>query len=98
ARVRARAHDLVATSQEFLEASWAAAAGGGEAPIDLGAAAYMSLGDVRSQALGRGLAWWSLSPFAAAPVDDTRELRDSMGERVAFDIDTEAGAVTSRIL
>ena len=35
-RVRARAHDLVATSQEFLQASWAAAAGGGQAPIDLG--------------------------------------------------------------
>ncbi|MFG1911684.1 transcription-repair coupling factor [Kribbella sp. NPDC048928] len=97
-RVRARAHDLVATSQEFLEASWAAAAGGGEAPIDLGAAAYMSLGDVRSHALGKGLAWWSLSPFAAAPADDPRELRDSMGERIAFDIDTEAGAVTSKIL
>ncbi|MDX2971402.1 transcription-repair coupling factor [Kribbella solani] len=97
-RVRARAHDLVATSQEFLEASWAAAAGGGEAPIDLGAAAYMSLGDVRSQALGKGLAWWSLSPFAAAPADATTELRDSMGERIAFDIDTEAGAVSSRIL
>ncbi|HEY0689807.1 MAG TPA: transcription-repair coupling factor, partial [Kribbella sp.] len=63
-RVRARAHDLVATSQEFLEASWAAAAGGGEAPIDLGAAAYMSLADVRSHALGNGLAWWSMSPFS----------------------------------
>ncbi|MDX6247529.1 MAG: hypothetical protein QOF10_889, partial [Kribbellaceae bacterium] len=68
-RVRARAHDLVATSQEFLDASWAAAAGGGEAPIDLGAAAYISLADVRAHALGRGLAWWSMSPFAAAPTD-----------------------------
>ncbi|TDD15573.1 transcription-repair coupling factor [Kribbella turkmenica] len=97
-RVRARAHDLVATSQEFLEASWAAAAGGGEAPIDLGAAAYMSLGDVREHALGKGLAWWSLSPFAAAPADDAPELRDSMGERVAFDIDPDAGAVRSRIV
>src|SRR6266508_2275695 len=47
-RVRARAHDLVATSKEFLEASWAAAAGGGQAPIDLGAAAYMTLADVRT--------------------------------------------------
>ena len=28
-RARSRAHDLVATSEEFLEASWAAAAGGG---------------------------------------------------------------------
>lgn len=31
-RVRTRAADLVATSQEFLQASWAATAGGGEAP------------------------------------------------------------------
>ena len=31
-RVRSRAHDLVATSEEFLGASWAAAAGGGTAP------------------------------------------------------------------
>ena len=29
-RVRTRAADLVATSQEFLQASWAASAGGGE--------------------------------------------------------------------
>ena len=96
-RVRARAHDLVATSQEFLEASWAAAAGGGEAPIDRGAAAYMSLADVRSHALGKGLAWWSLSPFTAAPTD-VPELRDSMGARVSFDIDPDAGAVRSRAI
>ena len=47
-RARSRAHDLVATSEEFLGASWAAAAGGGTAPIDLGAASYRSLGDVRT--------------------------------------------------
>ena len=34
--VRGRAIDLVKTSEEFLHASWAAAAGGGQAPIDLG--------------------------------------------------------------
>ena len=49
-RARARAHDLVATSDEFLGASWAAAAGGGTAPIDLGAASYRSL-DRRPRAL-----------------------------------------------
>ncbi len=43
-RVRSRAHDLVATSEEFLHASWAAAATGGQAPIDLGAASYRSPG------------------------------------------------------
>ncbi|MDR1386900.1 MAG: transcription-repair coupling factor [Propionibacteriaceae bacterium] len=62
--VRQRAKDLQATSQEFLQASWAAAAGGGQAPIDLGASAYQSLAEVRRQALSRGLAWWSLSSFA----------------------------------
>ncbi|MFD1825876.1 MULTISPECIES: transcription-repair coupling factor [Mumia] len=62
-RVRTRAHDLVATSEEFLAASWAAAAGGGKAPIDLGAAAYWSLGDVRQHTLASGRAWWSTSPF-----------------------------------
>ncbi|MFS3129398.1 transcription-repair coupling factor [Nocardioides sp. Bht2] len=62
-RTRSRAHDLVATSEEFLGASWAAAATGGAAPIDLGAASYRSIGDVREHTLARGLAWWSLSPF-----------------------------------
>ncbi|MBZ5736083.1 transcription-repair coupling factor [Nocardioides sp. TRM66260-LWL] len=69
-RVRRRAHDLVATSEEFLGASWAAAASGGEAPIDpvdLGAASYRSLADVREHALERGQAWWSMSPFGLAP-------------------------------
>ena len=37
-RVRSRAHDLVRTSEEFLGASWSAAASGGRAPIDLGPA------------------------------------------------------------
>ncbi|WP_211348797.1 transcription-repair coupling factor [Nocardioides litoris] len=70
-RVRSRAHDLVATSEEFLGASWAAAAGGGTAPIDLGAASYRSLGDVREHVLGRGQSWWTLSPFGldGAPAD-----------------------------
>lgn len=62
-RARSRAHDLVATSEEFLGASWAAAAGGGTAPIDLGAASYRSLGDVREHAIAQEQAWWTVSPF-----------------------------------
>ena len=68
-RARRRAHDLVATSEEFLGASWAAAAGGGSAPIDLGAASYRSLGDVREHAVAQGKAWWSVSPFGIADAD-----------------------------
>lgn len=65
--VRARAIELVRTSSEFLAAAWTAAGDGGKAPIDLGGSAYRPLGQVRSAALAAGLAWWSLSPFAAAP-------------------------------
>lgn len=63
-RVRTRAGDLVATSQEFLHASWAASATGGEAPIDVGAASLWGLADVRDHARGLGMLWWSVSPFA----------------------------------
>ncbi|AXK35304.1 transcription-repair coupling factor [Streptomyces armeniacus] len=80
-RVRTRAADLVATSQEFLEASWAAAAmastdevrpgkggggrrvGGGDAPIDVGAASLWGIADVRERARELGMLWWSVSPF-----------------------------------
>ena len=101
-RARTRAHDLVATSQEFLEASWAAAAAGGQAPIDLGAASYHSLADVRAISLRQGKAWWSVSPFGLDPdaggLGDRAPLRDSLGEVVAVDVDVEAGAIESRAL
>jgi transcription-repair coupling factor (superfamily II helicase) len=85
-RIRTRAHDLVRTSAEFLEASWAAAAmsdaadapdpGGrrapaglsAKAPIDLGAAAFRSLGEVHTVATSLDQPWWTLSPFGVADV------------------------------
>jgi transcription-repair coupling factor (superfamily II helicase) len=64
-RIRARAADLVSTSQEFLEASWVNAAAGGEVPVDLGAAAFRPITEVRSVAASAGLPWWTITPFAA---------------------------------
>ncbi|MDP9398223.1 MAG: transcription-repair coupling factor [Actinomycetota bacterium] len=64
-RIRTRAGDLVATSQEFLEASWASAAAGGSTPIDLGAASYRSLADVRAHAHDARIPWWTVTPFTA---------------------------------
>ena len=87
-RARTRAHDLVATSEEFLGASWAAAAGGGTAPIDLGAASYREIADVRLHALGLGHAWWTVSPFGI----DTGD-----GPDAGLDT-TESSAVPSRTL
>ncbi len=108
-RARSRAHDLVATSEEFLGASWAAAAGGGTAPIDLGAASYRSIADVREHTLGQGKPWWTMSPFGLDDPDaegaETGPLRDELGELVVSrssatgqPIDPEAGAVESRTL
>ncbi|MBA8794580.1 transcription-repair coupling factor (superfamily II helicase) [Friedmanniella endophytica] len=98
--VRGRAQDLVTTSQEFLGASWAAAAGGGKAPIDLGASAYRSLADVREVALGHGLAWWSLSPFSAGPDAETatQPVRTEDGEIVDFSTRVSGVGVESRTL
>ncbi len=73
-RVRTRSVDLVRTSEEFLAASWAAAAGGGQAPVDLGAASLRELADVRTHSAALDLPWWSITPFGAdtelAPAPD----------------------------
>ncbi len=64
-RIRARAADLVATSQEFLAASWVNAAAGGQAPIDLGAAAFRPIGEIRGAAADLDLPWWTITPFVS---------------------------------
>ena len=96
-RARSRAHDLVATSEEFLDASWAAAAGGGIAPIDLGAASYRELGEVREHAIGRDLSWWSLSPFGLDPDEDEGEDAAAAGALSAKPAPQYRGDVDSAI-
>jgi len=66
-RVRSRAHDLVATSEEFLAAAWANAASGGKVPVDLGLdrASYTSFAATRARALTTGVPWWSMTSFTA---------------------------------
>jgi transcription-repair coupling factor (superfamily II helicase) len=65
-RIRTRATELVSTSQEFLEASWASAAAGGEAPIDLGGSAFQPITAVREHTAELGIPWWTLAPFGAS--------------------------------
>ncbi|WP_422734318.1 transcription-repair coupling factor [Micromonospora sp. WMMD558] len=65
-RIRTRAHDLVRTADEFLRASWEAASSGAQRPIDLGAAAFRTLADVRAAARVQGQPWWTVSPFGLA--------------------------------
>jgi transcription-repair coupling factor (superfamily II helicase) len=70
-RIRARATELVRTSQEFLEASWVNAAAGGDVPIDLGAAAFRPITEIRDAAGSAGLPWWTVTPFVAGPIAET---------------------------
>ncbi|MBV9206472.1 MAG: DEAD/DEAH box helicase, partial [Actinobacteria bacterium] len=69
-RVRARAEDLVRTSQEFLDASWVNAAAGGEAPVDLGPAAFQPIARIRAAAAALGLPWWTIAPFGVTALDE----------------------------
>jgi len=62
-RVRRRAHDLVATTQEFLEAAWTSAAAGAHTPLDLSSASFADFAEVRALSAVRGLGWWTLSGF-----------------------------------
>jgi transcription-repair coupling factor (superfamily II helicase) len=80
-RIRARAADLVSTSQEFLEASWVNAAAGGQVPIDLGGAAFRAIADVRTSAADLGIPWWTITPFATT-ADDAADLTAAAGPAV----------------
>ncbi len=97
-RVRTRASDVVATSAEFLEASWLAAAGGAGVPIDLssalGQASYWTLAHLREHAAGLGLPWWSLTAYHTdtelTDVPDEGYVDLGTSEVPAFRGDTEA--------
>lgn len=90
-RVRSRAHDVVATSAEFLAASWENAALGNQSPIDFGGAAYREWDEVRDSAVARGLSWHALSPFRTAEVDTSNDVFSEVGTGSDFD-DVKASA------
>jgi transcription-repair coupling factor (superfamily II helicase) len=87
-RIRTRAHDLVRTSEEFREASWAAAAVGGAVPIDVGGAAFRTLAQVRAAAADLDFGWWTVSPFglAAAERPDPGVEMDALTGAEPFDL------------
>ena len=67
-RIRTRAHDLVRTSEEFLQASWAAAASSATARRRSTSAGSRSRrsSEVRATARDLDLPWWTVAPFGIA--------------------------------
>ncbi len=57
-RIRARAADLVATTEEFLAAAWSVAAGGGATPLQASAASFLHFDDLVAEG---GRPWWELT-------------------------------------
>jgi transcription-repair coupling factor (superfamily II helicase) len=94
-RIRTRAHDLVRTSEEFLEASWAAAATGGKAPIDLGAAAFHTLAGIREHAAALGLPWWTTSPFGMAETPSKKDDDTPWLDKAEIEVRPDTTAVLS---
>ncbi|WP_169983455.1 transcription-repair coupling factor [Microbispora sp. H10836] len=99
-RIRGRAVELVRTSQEFMEASWIAAAAGGEAPIDLEAAAFRTLEEVRDHARELGQPWWSIAPFGEGAELDAQDVEAYRGDtqRALADIKGWLGAGKAVVL
>jgi transcription-repair coupling factor (superfamily II helicase) len=101
-RVRKRAHDLVSTSAEFLDASWSNAAAGNAVPVDLqgilGTASYWLLEDVRAHAAQTGRPWWSLTSFGGDEelAGDTESLTIESADVEAFRGDTDRAVAALR--
>lgn len=66
-RIRTRAEQLTNTSAEFLAAGWNAATGADSAPIDLGAASYLTLAELAEQAAARSQPWWQWNALGGGP-------------------------------
>jgi transcription-repair coupling factor (superfamily II helicase) len=94
-RIRARAADLVWTSQEFLEASWVNAAAGGAVPIDLGEAAIRPIAEARAAAATLELPWWTITPFAAADSASAARTGTEDGEVTVGGVDEPAAFLIS---
>jgi len=70
-RIRSRAADLLATNEEFLNASWSNAAHGAIAPIHHGLATYISWDELAEEISRYGIKTGELSPFGTDLNSDT---------------------------
>ena len=106
-KVRARAHDLVATNEEFLMAAWESASGGNDAPLDLNTAldtddgatrslasgSFHTIAEVRELALDRSVGWWSVTGLNVNAVTASQIDADTSEEEVHL-ADTDADTLT----
>lgn len=79
-KVLRRSEDLVTTSNEFLEASWGAAAEGAPVPVDVKDAAFVQFSSV--WAADPQFSWWQMTELPSAALADHGDgsVQDDLGD------------------
>ena len=96
-RIRSRAGDLLATNEEFLNASWSNAAHGAVAPIHDGSGTYMSW-DIFDVEVSRcGFSTVNLSPFGSDLAENTEFLDYRAIDPMRGDIERTIEALRSAV-
>jgi len=96
-RIKSRAADLLATNEEFLNASWSNAAHGAVAPIHDGSGTYMSWIELMAEISDHKLAMGSLSPFGSDLADDTEFLDFNAIDPMRGDIERTIEALRAAV-
>ncbi|MFM1844194.1 MAG: hypothetical protein RLZ78_274, partial [Actinomycetota bacterium] len=86
-RIKSRAADLLATNEEFLNASWSNAAMGGSAPLHDGAGTYMAWDELLEEIAKHGITTRELSPFGTDLDPETTFLDFAAIDPMRGDID-----------
>ncbi|NBX98969.1 MAG: transcription-repair coupling factor, partial [Burkholderiaceae bacterium] len=92
-RIRTRAADLLATNEEFLNASWSNAAHGGAAPLHDGAGTYMSWEEFEAELTRTAITKRELSPFGIDLDPETTFLDYAAIDPMRGDIDRTINAL-----
>jgi transcription-repair coupling factor (superfamily II helicase) len=96
-RIRSRAGDLLATNEEFLNASWSNAAHGAVAPIHDGSGTYMSWVELTQEIGSLNFATASLDPFGSDLAEDTEFLDYRAIDPMRGDIDRTVAALREAV-
>ncbi|WP_455134816.1 transcription-repair coupling factor [Schaalia cardiffensis] len=92
-RVRARAADLLATTEEFLAAAWSVAAEGAQTPLEASQASFLNFEELWAS---DSRPWWELS--ALPPAELAEALGESEEDESGAQKDTRALVVSSSLM
>ena len=96
-RIKSRAADLLATNEEFLNASWSNAAQGGVSPLHDGAGTYMSWDEFEAEIENLAIRKMELSPFGTDLDPGTTFLDYSAIDPMRGDIDRTINSLRQAI-